>query len=249
MNTQEQSAFSTLRRALDAKAAIGEHVNFWLRDDDAVEPCEPLSQLIALCESEEAPLTLAVIPEHTGDALVHRLASTERVSVAVHGWSHTNHAPQGGKKCELGDDRPIHQVLAELERGFAKLAELHGSRFVPLLVPPWNRISEGVLNQLHALGFAGVSTFGAEKTSDIKMINTHVDVIYTKGGNGVRESTELVADIVEQLQAGKSTIGILTHHLVHTSTTWIFLQQALALLQEHRAVRWVAVSDLLDHQR
>ncbi len=245
MNTQELSTFSTLLRALDAKAAVGEQVTFWLRDDDAVEPSEPLSQLLELCEFNKVPLTLAVIPEHTGDALVHRLDSVAGVSVAVHGWSHTNHAPQGGKKCELGDDRPIDQVLAELERGFTKLSALHGSEFVPLLVPPWNRITQNVLGQLHTLGFSGVSTFGVEKPTAVKMINTQVDVIYAKGGNGVREASELVADIVEQLQAGRSTIGILTHHLVHTPVTWDFLQQALALLQEHRAVRWVSVSDLL----
>lgn len=245
MNRQELSTFSTLRGALDSKAAAGEQVDFWLRDDDAVEPSEPLSQLLDVCESNNVPLTLAVIPEHTGDALVHRLAGYTGVSVAVHGWSHTNHAPHDKKKCELGDDRPIEQVLGELERGFAKLSRLHGSRFVPLLVPPWNRISEGVLKQLSTLDFTGVSTFGPEASAGVPMLNTQIDVIYAKGGNGVRESCELVAEIVAQLHAGRSSIGILTHHLVHTPTTWDFLQQALALLQKHPAVRWVAASDLL----
>lgn len=62
---------------LQAELARWIHANrsakFWLRDDDAVEPTPALDQLLQLANDFKAPVTLAVIPAHTGEPLAERL--------------------------------------------------------------------------------------------------------------------------------------------------------------------------------
>ena len=115
-------------------------VRFWLRDDDAVDPTGALEQLLELGKQHAIPMTLAVIPARTGAALAERLQGEEGIIVAVHGWSHENHAPANEKKQELGPHRPLGAVTLELQQGFAFLRSRFPQRFVPVLVPPWNRL-------------------------------------------------------------------------------------------------------------
>ena len=42
------------------------------------------------------------------------------------------------------------------------LEQAFGRRFAPVLVPPWNRIDEAVIERLPGAGFSGLSTFGPE---------------------------------------------------------------------------------------
>jgi hypothetical protein len=59
--------------------------DFWLRDDDATVPSAALDRLLKLSGHYSIPMTLAVIPEPTGEALATRLAQTKDIDVAVHG--------------------------------------------------------------------------------------------------------------------------------------------------------------------
>src|SRR6185369_1020035 len=79
----------------------GRVADFWLRDDDAVEPSAALDRLLAMAAHGAVPVTLAVIPAHSGRALAERIAAENGLGVAVHGWSHENHAPAVEKKQEL----------------------------------------------------------------------------------------------------------------------------------------------------
>lgn len=230
-----------LIRALDARAEAGRPARFWLRDDDAEVPGAALDRLIGLAEG--LPLTLAVIPAATGAALASRLAGEAGISVAVHGWSHTNHAPPGEKSQELGAHRPPQVVLGELARGFARLSDLHGPRFVPLLVPPWNRIAPQVVEGLPALGFRALSVFGPERPGPLPMVNTHVDVIDWRGTRGGRPDAELVAEIVARMAVGP--VGLLTHHRVHDAAVWSFLGRLLAVTRQHPGCRWESVTALM----
>lgn len=239
------SAMDKLLDALHTRAKAGKPVNFWLRDDDAIEPCESLDRLLILCEEFSVPLTLAVIPAHTDDALAHRLSLARDVSVAVHGWSHTNYAGTDEKKQELGNHRPQDDVLAELRRGFTRLRELHRPRFVPLLVPPWNRISPDIVKRLHELGFVGLSTYGDEKPTSVLSINTQVDIIDWKGTRGGYAVDYLATQMTIQLHEGRSSIGILSHQLVHDEAAWLFLEQLFDATAGHPGVRWLPVSEWL----
>ena len=169
--------------------------------------------------------------------------------MAVHGWSHTNYANDNEKKQELGNHRPSSVVLAELQLGITTLEQLHSGRFIPLLVPPWNRISDELISQLGKLGFKGLSTFGnnAEgmRIADVKIINTQVDIIDWKGNRGGRAVGELVSEIITQLQENRSSIGFLTHHLVHDEAAWLFLEQLFKVTSGHPGVRWLSAADLL----
>lgn len=249
MNTDEHVEMAAMMDALDNRAAASSPVNFWLRDDDAALPSASLERLLELTEAFSIPLTLAVIPAMTGNALAQRLADAEHVSVAVHGWSHTNHANDKEKKQELGSHRPASVVLAELQRGFATLQQLHPERFIPLLVPPWNRISGELVEQLGTLGFKGLSTYGNNtanmSVADIVQVNTQVDIIDWKGHRGGRSAIELTSEIVDQLQQVRSSVGVLTHHLDHDEAAWQFLEQLFRVTSAHSGARWLPVADLL----
>ena len=133
---------------LDSFMSRGVAADLWLRDDDATEPSPALDRLLALSDRYAVPMTLAVIPEPTGDALARRLDNADKIDVAVHGWAHRNHARPEEKKRELGLHRPKDTVLGELRAGFEKLQTLYPSRFVPVLVPPWNRIDPEIVEGL-----------------------------------------------------------------------------------------------------
>lgn len=234
-----------LNQVLDERMQVGNPVQFWLRDDDAVEPSEPLDQLLALTSTYQIPVTLALIPAFTGKPLAQHLEGTSQVAVAVHGWSHANHALPAEKKQELGGHRPVAEILEQLSRGFSRLAGLHGLRFVPLLVPPWNRIAPVVVERLLDLGFEGLSTFGVPEPVSIRMINTHVDLIDWKGSRGGRVHDVLLAEIIEQIQTTSNPIGLLTHHLVHDTMAWRFLEQFFAITVDHAGCTWAPVNEFL----
>ncbi|TBC69464.1 polysaccharide deacetylase family protein [Rhizobium ruizarguesonis] len=241
-----------LRREIDRWQAAGRVARFWLRDDDAVEPTLALEMLMALAGENEVPLMLAVIPGLTGEALAVRLGEEADVAVAVHGWSHKNHAGLKAKKQELGGERPTEVVLSELREGFLLLQRLHPARFLPVLVPPWNRIDAALIPALPGLGFAALSVYGrAKQGGPMPLLNTHVDIIDWHGTRGGRSEAELVTELVAELRdrfAGSDEpIGVLTHHLVHDAAAWDFLSALFAVTGGHPAVRWSSASGLLEH--
>ena len=225
---------------------------FWLRDDDAVEPTAALQRLLVLREAYQVPLTLAVVPAHAREQLARRLAQEAGVNVAVHGWSHENHAPANEKKQELGPHRTLDVMSAELADGHKRLEKLFPDRFVPVLVPPWNRIDPLLANELANLNFRALSLFGPpnEKfTAFLPVINTHVDLMDWHGTRGCRDHGQLVEAIVTELRlrfmSSDEPIGILTHHLVHDESAWDFLHKLFAVMAAAPACRWVALPDLL----
>jgi hypothetical protein len=237
-----------LREELDRWREAGKVADFWLRDDDAVAPTAPLSKLIDLGGRHAVPVTLAVIPQGTGAALADFLDTKPGVDVALHGWSHANHAGPNEKKQELGAQRPASDVLAELAAGFGKLQALHPGRFTATLVPPWNRIASPLVPELAGLGIRALSVFGPEKPAPVPLVNTHVDLMDWHGTRGARPPAALVADIVvrlRQMSRSGGVMGFLTHHLVHDDAGWDFLETLFAVTQAHPAARWQSLTDVL----
>jgi hypothetical protein len=215
--------------------------DFWLRDDDATVPSAALDRLLELSGHYSIPMTLAVIPEPTGEALATRLAQTKDIDVAVHGWAHQNHAGPGEKKRELGLYRPLETVISELETGFAKLRSLHGSQFIPMLVPPWNRIDHDIIDHLPQAGYKALSVYGPEKPDCIPLLNTHIDVIDWRGTRGGKDHDLLFAETAARMRAAHATggmTGILTHHLDHDERVWTFLETLFKLTAVHPGCRW-----------
>ncbi len=250
--TPETELWKPLESELERWARNGKQARFWLRDDDAVVPTGALDRLLTLAVEQSIPMTLAVIPKETGPALDRRLQNAPGVCVALHGWSHKNHAPLGEKKQELGLHGGVDVVLDELRNGTAHLADLYGESFTRLLVPPWNRIDAQLLPHLSGLGIAGLSTFGPEHETPVPTINTHVDLVDWKGTRGGRDTTTLVAEIVHRLRHvfdDGGSVGILSHHLVHDEAAWLFLERLFRLTSRHEGCIWVPVTELLSKLR
>ncbi len=84
---------------------------------------------------------------------------------------------------ELGLHRPKSVVLDELRDGMLKLSQLFKTRFVPVLVPPWNRIDPELL--FTCLLWVFVVCPPATKNrpvppSDLRVADAHCDVLSWK---------------------------------------------------------------------
>ena len=222
---------------------------FWLRDDDAIAPTTSLDRLLDITTRHAVPVAVAVIPAFTGEALAQCLATARHATPVVHGWSHENHAPHGQKKQELGVHRPLESVLADLAAALQRMRQLHGDRFVPMLVPPWNRIDPAFFPLLGGLGFSALSCFGpAPPATSVPTINTHIDLIDWRGTRGGRDHASLVRDIVDHLRrAGRNgeAVGILSHHLVHDEAAWSFLEQLFELTAARPGCKWLSAAELI----
>jgi len=235
---------------LDRYAREGRTAKLWLRDDDAIEPTEPLSRLVALSATWGAPMTIAAIPANATPALASFFRDMPLISVAVHGWDHRNYATVFEKKQELGLHRGEDVVVGRLTDGLARIKDLFGEQAIPLLVPPWNRIAPALIPRLATLGYEALSVFGPERDgAPLPMVNTHVDIIDWRGSRGGRDFDPLYAEATARLQAtdgAETSLGVLSHHLVHDEAAWAFLDDFLAVTTAHPACRWVRVETLMN---
>jgi hypothetical protein len=171
------------------------------------------------------------------------------VTTLQHGYAHRNHAPPGERNWELGSHRPVDDVVAELKSGQSELARRFGHRFLPVLVPPWNRIDPAVVARLPEAGFGGLSTFGARAAGDPPLVqcNTHVDLIAWRRGKAFIGMDVAIARLVAHLKARREgegdpvePTGVLTHHLDLDGDAWPFLEELFARTKAHRGATWIA---------
>ena len=243
-NTAEAETFrGQFLKRLDRLAKKGRTVALWWRDDDAVAPTPALERMTLIAEKYRVPLVLAVIPEGASEALARYVADHPLLVPTQHGWAHADHADReaGQKAAEFGANRPAEESLADLKRGVARMGELFGERFVPVLTPPWNRISEDVIARRSGVGLAGLSLFGPNEDGP-PLVNTHVDVIAWKKDRKfigrARAYYLLVEELDRRLKGSTEPLGLLTHHLVHDRATWVFLDELLAEIAHHPGIVW-----------
>jgi hypothetical protein len=225
-------------------AAAGRRITFWLRDDDAISSTPALDRLIALTERWDVPVVLAVIPLPVSPALAIRIAEIGRMKVAAHGFAHRNHANPDEKKQELGSHRQADAILTELEFGLDRLSNIFGPQALPMLVPPWNRISADIVPHLPGLGLRWLSAFGEdlphEPSPGLVQIDSQLDIMDWRARRS--HPRELMVDrlaaLVRERGPASAPIGILTHHLVHDEPAWAFLDELFRLTARHPAVTW-----------
>ncbi len=242
-----------LSGALDRVAADGCRVRLWLRDDDAVATTPALSTFLDLLEAAGIPALLAVIPASATSPLRAAVARRPRIAAAVHGWAHANHARPGERAQELGPQRPVRTVAAEVRRGLLRLKELFATQALPVLVPPWNRFDEALLPHLRAAGFRAVSAFGTVPASlaahRLLRFDAHLDLIDWKRARRCRDPRWLVEELARLVAAsardGFWPIGVLTHHLVHEVAATHFLEQLFAVTAGHPGAQWLHPTALL----
>ncbi|RXT54734.1 hypothetical protein B6S44_14045 [Bosea sp. Tri-44] len=241
----EDAAWSALFSELDRWAAAGKRLVLWLRDDDATVPSDQLDRLAALSERFAIPVLLASIPMVAQETLARRLETAPLLRPCQHGTWHRNHAMAGEKKSEFGLHRPHPELLTEIAAGQQRLRELFGSSFLPVFVPPWNRIHPDVAAELPQLGFAGLScfrNFALGPSGGPRLVNTDLDLIDWHGGRVGRQSGELLTEMVKLLAIRRldpkpnQPFGLLLHHHDHDSVAWDVLTNLLARLSGHAAV-------------
>lgn len=250
--------WSDLKGELDTWAREGQRATFWWRDDDAVEPTPTLDRLLDLAQRHDAPLMLAVIPARAAPALAERIAEAgNHVVPAQHGYAHRNHAPAGERKCELGTHRPLAEVLEELARGRAVMDSHFGDAWLPVMVPPWNRIGPEVTGRLSTLGYVGLSTIApraaAYAAPKVLQVNTHLDIMRWQAPRGFLGTGPALTRLTAHLRARRTgqadaeePTGLLTHHLAHDAAVWDFLERLLEALSVHPAAAFAHPRTLFD---
>lgn len=252
--SRDAMSWDRLEREVEAWAAEGRAATFWWRDDDAVAATPSLDRLLRLTGRAGIPLALAVIPARAEQSLQGRLADERHVTVVQHGYAHRNHAAAGMRAVECGGARSLDEVSGELARGRERLERMFSRRFLPILVPPWNRIDAALPPRLPGLGFLGLSTWGLreapEPCAGLRQVHTHADPVAWRKGRvfgGAERVTQAMADHLRARREGtadpEEPTGLLTHHLVHDEPGWEFLEQVAARLSARKDVRWIAAAE------
>lgn len=243
MSNAWNAFFDEIARWHDA----GRRVEFWWRDDDAARPARALSRLIELARRQATPLALAAVPMQAEREIFENLGPS--VTVLQHGTDHVNRALPGGKKTEFGASEPPGAALARLSAARERLAALAGKHFLPVLAPPWNRVSPRLAPHLAAAGYCGLSQYGAREHAEpapgLRQVNTHVDIIAWRANRAFvgedlalgAATKHLAAKRMDVADAQEAT-GWLTHHAVHDEATWTFLERLFESTRGLPAVVW-----------
>ena len=241
-----------LMRELDLWAGQGRRATLWLRDDDACRESPALARLLALASTHAVPVAIAAIPAALDSTLAQALGHCDEAIVVQHGFAHRNHAPEGERSAELYDGRDAGVCIDELRRGRDRLAATFGDRFVPILVPPWNRAGEKLSTHFRDAGFTGLSRFGPrasrEAAPGLPQVNTHVDPIAWRRDRRFIGEDAALSRVVAHLRARREggcdadePTGVLTHHLAFDVPAWDFVDALLAASTPHPACAWLDV--------
>lgn len=226
----------------------GLQVTVWLRDDDATEPTAALDALFALARDHGvAPLIAAISADATPE-LVSAVIAQPGVRLAAHGWQHHNHAAAGRKSSEFPEPherRSSAEISGDLSLAATRTRALFGAVGSDVFVPPWNRIAPCHVARLGALGFRALSTYAAAHTDTaaahgLVIINTQVDLIDWRGTRGGKPLDVLMDETAQAMAveraAGRTRIGILSHHLAHDAAAWTSLAGLLSALSRSGCV-------------
>ena len=243
--------WAPLRAALAACRHERVDVPLWWRDDDAVAPTPALDRLATLSERTGLPVHLAIIPAHVDATLAHSMDPARFIPV-VHGWAHHNHSTGADKKNEYLT--PRDGAVAETGAALAKMTSVFGNRLRPMFVPPWNRISDEMVQTLAAQGYTSLSTFGPrhhrQAATGLSQINTHIDPIWWSGTRDLVPADQLILQASRHITARArgnedkdEPLGLLTHHLVHTDDIWDFSVAFIQEMLEGGAAPWAMEND------
>ena len=242
--------FKPLYEELEKWSDAGKSADFWWRDDDVQKASEQLDKLLEISDRHQAAISLAAIPDGIAVSLAEKLIAHRGVSILQHGFSHRNYAPASERKMELGWHRPDEQIMTQIRSGKTCLQALFGKQFVPVMVPPWNRIDRRVVERLPEQGLHGLSTLGPRNScpvSGLKQINVHLDIIDWKNGRRFAGEEACLEQLIAHLSAkregradpGEPT-GIMSHHLVHDAGCWKFLDDLFGFLAAQPTARVLA---------
>ncbi|MDH3639439.1 MAG: polysaccharide deacetylase family protein [Gammaproteobacteria bacterium] len=246
--------WTALSEELELWRRTGQTATFWWRDDDSEHQDPGIDSLLALRRKLGIPLALAAVPRATDQRFADAVASETGVRVLQHGYAHHNHAPVGEKKCELSGNREKRELFDELMVGQNRLRGLFGDDFLPVLVPPWNRIHDAWIHELPKLGYRGLSRATPRPmgyaVTGLSLVNVHVDIIDWRGSRRFVGAERALQQLLRHLQArregeadSREPTGLLTHHLVEDNECWMFLDELISRTAGH-PVRWLDAQQL-----
>jgi len=255
MTTSMQDPWAILHSELDEWKNLGRKATLWWRDDDTTKPGPKLERLQTMCAN--TGLLLAVVPKRCDSDLYAFCVDTPSVRIAQHGYAHVNHAPrgQGLGAWELGLHRKIDDVLNELDLGNTLLNDACGDLYLPVVVPPWNKIDSGLYQALADRNYTAVSTFGTRDSPDLvdglMSVNSHVDPIRWKNGARFAGTEKTIRSLVDHLQTRRvgssdphEITGFLTHHIDLDEQGWAFCQQLADCISEHPGSEWTYPAEI-----
>jgi hypothetical protein len=208
---------------------------FWLRDDDAVTVTPALERLLSF----GVPVALAVIPDLAEPSLFKK-----DVAFLQHGCDHRNRAAAGEKKTEFPATETVPGALARLRISHERLASMGGSRVLPVVAPPWNRMRRELAVELPSIGIRGFSGYRGEAVPNLVQHDAHVDIVAWKGGKRFIGEDEAARLAMPSVLKGEP-VGWLSHHAVHDEAAWAFLERLFAL----RGPRWAGAAELFSYNR
>lgn len=247
------AAWRAFEAELSRWRGAGRAADFWWRDDDATRPEPALARLLELSARTSVPLALAVVPMDAAPALFGAIGDT--VTLIQHGTDHRNRAAVGEKKTEFARSESPQAALARLALARDRLAMRAGSRFIPVLAPPWNRLRSDLLPLLAGAGFRGLSQYGprgsAQPVPGLRQVNTHVDLIAWRAGRGFAGEEICLEAATAHLAAkrggaadGGEATGWLSHHAVHDEAAWAFLERLFETTRGAPGIRWRSAQEL-----
>ena len=175
--------------------------------------------------------------------------------ILQHGYAHQSHAAPGVKKIEIGGQRHNSDIARELQTGFNILQKAFPHQFIPVLVPPWNRIEARCYSAVKAAGLQGISSMWARKeahpAAGLLQVNTHLDPVNWRHDRGFIDHSTAIVQLQMHLRGRRIGLldeaeptGILTHHLEQTETVWDFCDELFSVIDEHRAACWTDAASI-----
>ncbi len=186
-----------------------------LRDDDFGWEEEQFHRLHSICAEYEKTLSAAAIPQSCTDRSQWQWESASFLEITGHGYSHRNYQTEG-KKAEFSTDRLLAEAKIELSAGNEFLSERYSKNYFATFIPPWNRISDKLIQILPEAGYCALSRFGSNRLNqEIPEFNAQID-LHTRR-EGPYESVSRIFEDIErawhdQSEAEPRFVGVMLHH-------------------------------------
>lgn len=247
--------WSGVREELDIWARSGRTALFWWRDDDAADATPEVKALLTLARQFGVTVGLSAIPARATARLAHLIVRDPHAQVLVHGLKHENHADGPRmKKRELGGSLSLEACVTDIAQGLALARARFGTKCLPVLVPPWNRITPRAVKHLPALGYRGLSTWkprvAVHPAPGLLQVNAHLDPINWRRGQVVKSEAAVAGLLLRKLRwrrahpaRAREPLGLLTHHAHWSPALERVVAGVLAATVEHRAVKFLTPAE------
>ena len=230
----------------DQRSRARHQIPFWWRDDDA-DGCDACARQVAracrggtICRlrspssrserRQRSPSALASEPNVVG-APARLAASKPRAERRKAGGAWRSSPARRGPRRARARLRPAD-------------ASSSRTQFLPVLVPPWNRIARCRARAARQDGWphrpVDVRARAAERPALGQRASRYFRM--AAGAPPAQARARLMPSSQRSWSGGspaiREPIGIMTHHLVHEEASWAFLEDLFGLIAKHPAVAW-----------